>query len=87
VDRSINTGLLILSQRQNIIDEVLMLITDDRNLKPYSFVGGSYVSDPDTKKDGLVYCDNDATCPASRTTEVVKAACTAVLGSALVIMQ
>lgn len=91
VDRAINSGLLTAAQRTAIIDEVEMLITDDRDLKPYVFANGSWISDPDpgahTKRDGLIYCANDAPCPASRTADVVKAACTTVLGSAVVLVQ
>lgn len=87
VDQAINTGLFTVLERIRIRDEVLMLITDSQDLKPYEYVAGSYVSMPDGKNDGLVYCDNNALCPASRTAEVVKAACTAVLGSGVVLMQ
>ncbi len=91
VDRAINTGLMATSDRALIIDEVELLITDTRDLKPYIFVNGSYVSDPDpsvhNKRDGLIYCLNNATCPSTRTADVVKAACTAVFGSAVVLMQ
>lgn len=91
VDRAINTGLMSDLDRSRIIDEIELLITDQRDLKPYVFVNGSYVSDPNpashNKRDGLIYCLNDALCPATRTAEVVKAACTAVLGSAVVLMQ
>jgi len=91
VDRAVNTGLLPEGVRSAIIDEIELLITDDRDLKPYVNTGGSWVSDPNpgahTKRDGLIYCDGDANCPPSRTAEVVKAACTAVFGSAAVLMQ
>ena len=91
VDRAINTGLLSDSWRSRIIDEVELLITDDRDLKPYVLLNGAYVSDPDpaqhNKRDGLMYCLNDAPCPASRTADVVKAACTTVLGSGIVLLQ
>lgn len=91
VDRAINSGLLSQQYRSNIIDEVELLITDDRDLKPYINLNGQWVSDPNpaahNKRDGLIYCANDATCPASRTADVVKAACTSVLGSAVVLMQ
>jgi hypothetical protein len=67
------------------------LITDDRDLKPYVILNGTYVSDPNpavhNKRDGLMYCLNNATCPPSRTADVVKAACTTVLGSAAVLLQ
>ena len=39
------------------------------------------------KRDGLIYCANNALCPASHTAAVVKATCTAVLGSAATLMQ
>lgn len=91
VDRAINSGLLSAAERELIIDEVELLITDERDLKPYILVNGRRVSDPNpaahTKRDGLIYCEGGATCPASRTADVVKAACTAVLGSALVLVQ
>ena len=91
VDRAINTGLMDAQSRNDIIDEVELLIVDDRDLKPYIFVDGNYISDPDPaahrKRDGLIYCTDDAVCPASRTADVVKAACTAVLGSAVVLLQ
>jgi len=91
VDRAINTGLLPAGVRTAIIDEVELLITDDRDLKPYVNVNGQWVPDPNpaahTKRDGLIYCEGDATCPPSRTADVVKAACTAVLGSAVVLLQ
>ena len=91
VDRAINTGLTLAVDRVRIIDEVELLITDSRDLKPYVFSGGSYVSDPNpavhNKRDGLIYCLNDAVCPSTRTADVVKAACTTVFGSAVVLMQ
>ncbi|MCZ6829921.1 MAG: LamG domain-containing protein [Gammaproteobacteria bacterium] len=91
VDRAINTGLLSDTARTRIIDEVVVLITDDRDLKPYVLINGNYVSDPDpalhNKRDGLIYCRNNAACPASRTADVVKAACTAILGSGIVLLQ
>lgn len=91
VDRAINTGLLSSGDRERIIDEVELLITDDRDLKPYIVVNGQRVSDPNpgahNKRDGLIYCEGGAVCPASRTADVVKASCTAVFGSAVVLMQ
>jgi len=91
VDRAINTGLLDTAVREALLDEIELLITDDRDLKPYVNVNGQWVSDPNpaahTKRDGLIYCENNAPCPASRTADVVKAACTAVFGSAVVLMQ
>lgn len=91
VDRAINTGLMADPDRTRIVDEVELLITDKRDLKPYILVSGSYISNPDpashNKRDGLIYCSNDAVCPDTRTAEVVKAACTAVFGSAVVLMQ
>lgn len=91
VDRAINTGLVSATDRTRILDEVYTLITDNQDLKPYIFSGGSWIPDPDpavhNKRDGLIYCLNDAVCPSSRTADVVKASCTAVLGSAVVLMQ
>lgn len=91
VDRATNIGLFGSADRERIIDEVTLLITDERDLKPYIRVNGAWVSDPNpaahNKRDGLIYCANGATCPASRTADVVKASCTAVLGSAVVLMQ
>ena len=91
VDRVINTGLVSDSYRSRIIDELELLITDSRDLKPYVSINGVFVSDPDpavhNKRDGLIYCVNDSVCPASRTADVVKATCTAVLGSAATLMQ
>lgn len=91
VDRAANRGLLAEDDRQRIIDEVELLITDDRDLKPYVLINGRWVSDPDpaahTKRDGLIYCENDQPCPPSRTADVVKAACTAVYGSALTMIK
>ena len=91
VDRATNTGLLPADVRNAMLDELELLITDDRDLKPYVFLNGAWVSDPNPaahdKRDGLIYCRNDQTCPASRTGDVVKAVCTAVLGSATVLAQ
>ncbi len=91
VDRAIKTGLLPDGVRSNIIDEIELLITDDQDLKPYINSGGTWIPDPSpaahTKRDGLVYCDGNGACPPSRTGDVVKAACTAVFGSAVVLMQ
>jgi hypothetical protein len=91
VDRALNTGLVSDSYRTRIIDELELLITDSRDLKPYISINGVFVSDPNpavhNKRDGLIYCVNDAVCPASRTADVVKATCTAVLGSAATLMQ
>jgi hypothetical protein len=90
VDRAINNDLLAPADREAIINEVELLITDDRDLKPYINVNGAWVSDPNpaahNKRDGLIYCNN-ATCPPSRTADVVKAACTTVFGSAVVLLQ
>ena len=45
-----------------------LLVTDDRDLKPYALVDGEWVPDPNpamhNKRDGLMYCLNDAPCPA-----------------------
>lgn len=91
VDRAINTGLYNPADREAMLDEIELLITDDRDLKPYVNINGRWVSDPNpaahNKRDGLIYCENDAPCPASRTADVVKAACTAVFGSAVVMLQ
>lgn len=91
VDRAINRGLLSEPDRSRIIGEVELLITDNRDLKPYVNINGNWVSDPNpaahNKRDGLIYCSNNAQCPPSRTADVVKAACTAVLGSAVVLVQ
>jgi mono/diheme cytochrome c family protein len=91
VDRAINTGLLEDSIRGSILDELVLLVTDDRDLKPYALIDGEWVPDPDpavhNKRDGLMFCLNDAPCPASRTADVVKAVCTTVLGSAVVMAQ
>lgn len=91
VDRASNEQLLPATLRNQVLDEVTLLITDSRDLKPYVLLNGQWVSDPNpaahNKRDGLIYCANDAPCPASRTQDVVKAACTAVLGSALVLVQ
>ncbi|MFK7977194.1 MAG: LamG domain-containing protein [Halioglobus sp.] len=91
IDRAINSGLFSESVRNAMLDEIELLITDDRDLKPYINVNGSWISDPNpaahTKRDGLIYCENNAVCPASRTADVVKAACTAVFGSAVVLLK
>ncbi|MEP5764072.1 MAG: LamG domain-containing protein [Halieaceae bacterium] len=91
VDRAINTGLVADSYRDGMLDELELLITDSRDLKPFALINGQWLPDPDpalhNKRDGLIYCLNDATCPASRTADVVKATCTAVLGSAMVLAQ
>ncbi len=91
VDRAIKTGLTASADRIAIIDEIELLITDDRDLKPYVNINGSWVPDPNpaahNKRDGLIYCVNDAPCPAGRTADVVKAACTAVFSSAVVMLQ
>jgi hypothetical protein len=91
VDRAINTGLLPAGVRAAIINEIELLVTDDRDLKPYINSNGSWIPDPNpaahTKRDGLIYCDGGNACPASRTADVVKAACTAVFGSAVVLLQ
>ena len=91
VGRAINTGLLSAPYRTSIIDELELLITDSRDLKPYILSNGVFISDPNpavhTKRDGLIYCANNALCPASHTAAVVKATCTAVLGSAATLMQ
>ena len=90
-DRAIGAGLVDAANRTALMDELELLITDDRDLKPYVLINGNYVSDPNpaahNKRDGLIYCLNDAPCPTSRTGDVVKGACTAVLGSAAVLIQ
>jgi hypothetical protein len=91
LDRAINEGLVAVADREAMLDELELLITDDRDLKPYILIDGEWVPNPDPathdKRDGLIYCRNDATCPASRTGDVVKAVCTTVLGSAVVLAQ
>ena len=91
LDRAINSGLLEDSIRTPVLDEIELMVTDDRDLKPYALVDGEWVPDPDpavhNKRDGLMYCVNDQPCPASRTGDVVKAVCTTVLGSAVVMAQ
>lgn len=91
IDRAANVGLLDDSTRNAMLDEVELLITDSRDLKPYVFLNGAWVSDPNpaahNKRDGLMFCENDAPCGPGRTAEVVKAACAAVFGSALVMMK
>lgn len=91
VDRAIKRGLFDAASREAIVDEIELLIVDDRDLKPYVNISGNWVSDPNpashNKRDGLIYCENVAPCPTSRTADVVKAACTAVLGSAVVLMK
>jgi hypothetical protein len=91
VDRSINTGLVSALYRTRIIDELELLITDSRDLKPYILSNGVFISDPNpavhTKRDGLIYCANNGVCPTSHTADVVKATCTTVLGSAATLMQ
>jgi concanavalin A-like lectin/glucanase superfamily protein len=91
VDRAANRGLLSDMERDQILDEVVLLITDDRDLKPYVFINGQWVSDPNpaahNKRDGLIYCENNEPCPSSRTADVVKAACTTVFGSALALIK
>ncbi len=91
VDRAANIGLLPDDYRDRMLDEIERLITDDRDLAPYVFLNGEWVPDPDpaahNKRDGLMFCENDQPCPASRTAEVVKASCTSVFGSALVLVK
>jgi hypothetical protein len=91
LDRAANTGLLGDTVRSAMLDELELLITDDRDLRPYVLVNGNWVSDPNpashNKRDGLIYCRNNSTCPSSRTADVVKAVCTTVLGSAVVMAQ
>jgi mono/diheme cytochrome c family protein len=91
VDQAINNGLVPDAVRSNMLDELVLLITDDRDLKPYVLENGEWVPNPDpathNKRDGLMYCLNDAPCPATRTGDVVKAVCTTVLGSAVVMAQ
>ena len=91
LDRSINRGLVDAQLREQVLDEVELLITDPRDLKPFVFESGRWISDPDpaahNKRDGLIFCADDRACPASRTAEVVKASCVAVLGSGLVMLQ
>ena len=91
VDRAINSGLQPAQVRDAIIAEIELLITDSQDLKPYINQNGNWVSDPSAaahnKRDGLIYCENGASCPSTRTADVVKAACTAVFGSAVVLLQ
>ena len=67
VDRAIGLGLLPDSVRDDIIDELELLIVDDRDLKPYIFSNGRWISDPNpaahTKRDGLIYCDGNRHVP------------------------
>ncbi len=72
--------------QDNARDDLLLLINDTADVKPYSLTNGSYVSNPDAIPDGLARCSGGA-CPAGRTGEVVKAVCATVLGSAAVLLQ
>ena len=91
LDRAINSGLVSDTDRTGMLDDLELMITDSRDRAPFAFINGNWVPDPDparhNKRDGLIYCLNDAPCPASRTEDVVKATCTAVLGSAVVLAQ
>jgi mono/diheme cytochrome c family protein len=68
-------------------EQLLLLITDTRDLKPYVYdsVNDEYDSAPDGIPDGLAECVG--ACTIARTAEVVKAACATVLGSAAVTLQ
>lgn len=61
------------AHRDELIAALMTLITDSNNDTASERV-------PDTKADGLIYCNG--TCPTGRTLDVVKAVCTATLSSA-----
>jgi hypothetical protein len=62
--------------------ELLLLLTDTNDLKPYDNSGNS---NPDGLPDGLARCGG--ACTSDRTTIVTKAACASVLGSATLLLQ
>ena len=89
VDRAMNTGLFASQpDRVAVKDEILLLITDTNDLKPYNFESGSgsYVSARDGYQDGLRYCKTSG-CSGTPVADVVKASCVAILSSGAVLMQ
>ena len=85
VDRALNTNLNGAEPGMTAIAgikaELMSLISESFDLKPYVFNGVDYVSAPDGRPDGLIYC-NDGCASSS----VVKGACTAVLASGAVLV-
>lgn len=83
IERTLNTGLYAVDPAMtaiaNIEDEIVDLITNSNDDKPYN---SAFVSEPDGKRDGLQWCDGaGGNCPVTRTNDVVKGACIAVLAS------
>ncbi|MEM7293650.1 MAG: LamG domain-containing protein, partial [Pseudomonadota bacterium] len=79
----LNTG----PNRTAMINEILTLITDSRDRKPFINLNGSIISQPDGIRDGLASQCLDIVCSPTRTEDVVKGACAAVLGSAALMVQ
>lgn len=66
-----------------VTTELMLLITDTRDLKPYDNTG---TSNPDGVQDGLAKSCGGS-CPDDRDETIVKAACSSVLGSAALLLQ
>ncbi len=81
------TELLSSPDRGAAIAEILTLITDSRDRKPFVNLGGTITSRPDGVRDGLASQCLDRVCGANRTEDVVKGACAATLGSAALLIQ
>jgi Concanavalin A-like lectin/glucanases superfamily len=76
--------------RNWLLDTLILNVADDGPYEIWDDVGETYTAVPDGVPDGLAKCDGPANsfdCPDGRTTDVVKAVCAAVLGSAAVIIQ
>ena len=103
IEKALNTGLESQPTRADsgssqphvatLRAELLTLITDDADNQPYEWDqaandgAGDYVSIGDSTPDGLARCNGACPTTPSRTDEVVKAVCAAVLGSGAVMIQ
>lgn len=74
--------------KNTAVAELMTLITDTNDNKPYQLVDGDYQPLGDNLEDGLARCDqpgeSDTPCSVQRTAEVVKAVCAVVLANAAV---
>jgi hypothetical protein len=81
IDKFLGQNLATQPLPADVRTELMTLLTDTADLKPY--VNG--VSTPDGIPDGLARCGG--ACSSDRTYTVTKAACASVLGSAALLLQ
>jgi len=87
LDRFMGQNLATQPLTGNVRDELMGLLTDSQDLKPYVDSNGDGIpeANPDGEPDGLSRCSGS--CVSGRTEVAAKAACAAALGSAAMLIQ